>query len=451
MIFLPQQNGIFLRASARRRFVPPFYRKYLLHFGGKNHLIRLILAHYARTLDLMTLAKKARFPIGHEITLAELDDNPYPAFARLREREPISWIPAVNMWYIVGYEDVRTALLDTTRMTTASAQSMIFDTFGAHVLTTEGPTHDRYRQALRHPFTPGFVRAHLEPAIDAAATALIDEFQKRGRAELRAAFASRLPIQVILWICGLPADVEPNMRRWYDSFEAALANFTGDESIRMAAQRSVAEFHALLDTAIGSVTHADDSLLAGLLNAPADERLDDNEIKRNLAIVFFGGISTVEALVLNSLWAMFEHAEVLQGAQHDPTLLPQVIEETMRWLSPVQSATRHVTAPFEWRGIRFSSRDTVNCMLGAANRDPSIFADPDRFDLHRANSRRHLGFATGAHACLGSHLAKAEVRIGLGTLLSRLHNIRLERSLTAPPSGYEFRRPRKLTVSWDPR
>ena len=133
----------------------------------------------------MTLAKKARFPIGHEITLAELDDNPYPAFARLREREPISWIPAVNMWYIVGYEDVRTALLDTTRMTTASAQSMIFDTFGAHVLTTEGPTHDRYRQALRHPFTPGFVRAHLEPAIDAAATALIDEFQKRGRAELR--------------------------------------------------------------------------------------------------------------------------------------------------------------------------------------------------------------------------------------------------------------------------
>jgi cytochrome P450 len=123
----------------------------------------------------------------------------------------------------------------------------------------------------------------------------------------------------------------------------------------------------------------------------------------------------------------------------------------MRWLSPVQSATRHVTEPFEWRGIQFSSHDTVNCMLGAANRDPSIFADPDRFDLHRANSRRHLGFATGAHACLGSHLAKAEVAIGLGTLLSRLHNVRLERSLTAPPSGYEFRQPRKLTVSWDPK
>lgn len=398
----------------------------------------------------MTLTTKARFPIGHEITLAELDCNPYPAFARLREREPISWIPAVNMWYIVGYENVRTALLDAARMTTASARSTIFDTFGAHVLTTEGTTHDRYRQALRHPFTPAFIRAHLEPAIVAAAAALIDELQQHGAADLRSEFARRLPIQVILLICGLPADAEPHMRRWYDSFEAALANFAGDESIRIAAKRSVTEFHALLDKAIGSVTHADASLLGLLVNAPANERLADEEIKRNLDIVFFGGISTVEALLLNSLWAMFEHADVLKHARRDFTVLPQLIEETMRWLSPVQSATRHVTEPFEWQGIQFSAHDTVNCMLGAANRDPSIFPDPDRFDLHRANSRRHLGFATGAHACLGSHLAKAEVLIGLRTLLSRLHNIRLEPSLTEPPSGYEFRQPRKLTVSWDP-
>jgi cytochrome P450 len=398
----------------------------------------------------MPSVKKARFPIGHEITLAELDHNPYPAFARLREHEPISWIPAVNMWYVVGYEDVRTALLDTVRMSTASAQSTIFDTFGAHVLTTEGATHDRYRQALRHPFTPTFIRAHLEPAIAAAAIVLIDELQKRGQADLRSAFASRLPIQVILLICGLPAAAEPQMRRWYDSFEAALANFKGDEGIRMAARRSVAEFNALLDTAIDAVRHADDSLLARLVNAPVDERLDNDEIKRNLAIVFFGGISTVEALVLNSLWALFEHADVLERAQLDPSILPQVIDETMRWLSPVQSATRHVMQPFEWQGIQFSAHDTVNCMLGAANRDPAIFADPDRFNPYRANSRRHLGFATGAHACLGSHLARAEVRIGLGTLLSRLHNLRLERSLTDPPRGYEFRQPRKLTVSWDP-
>jgi cytochrome P450 len=394
--------------------------------------------------------REKRFPVGREVTLAELDRDPYPAFERLRQYEPISWIAALNMWYVVGYEDVRSALLDSSRLTTESARSTILDTFGLHILTTAGAMHERYRQALRHPFTPPFIRTHLEAAIGSAATALIDQFEKQHQADVRSVFASRLPIQVILLVCGLPAEAEPQMRRWYDSFEAALANFTGDHEVRASARRSVAEFHALLDTAIHStITLDENSLLARLGSAPANERLSDDEIKRNLSIVFFGGISTVEALLLNSLWALFEHPDVLQRVQSDLALLPQLVEETMRWLSPVQSATRHVITPFEWRGIEFASHDTVNCMLGAANRDPSIFTDPGRFDLDRANNRRHLGFATGAHACLGSHLAKAEVRIGLEVLLGRLRNLRLERSLTQPPSGYEFRQSRRMTLSWD--
>jgi len=395
------------------------------------------------------LTREKRFPVGAEITLAELDSDPYPAFERLRKFEPISWIAALNMWYVVGYEDVCTALLDSSRLTTEAARSTILDTFGAHILTTEGAMHARYRQALRHPFTPVFIRQHLEAAIAAAATALIDEFKMLGQADVRSVYASRLPIQVILLVCGLPAEAEPQMRRWYDSFEAALANFTGDEPIRATARRSVGEFHALLDAAIDSKIGVDDnSLLARLVQAPASERLSNDEIKRNLSIIFFGGISTVEALLLNSLWALFEHPDVLQRVQSDLSLLPQLVEEIMRWLSPVQSATRHVITPFEWRGIQFARHDTVNCMLGAANRDPSIFTDPGRFDLDRKNSRRHLGFATGAHVCLGSHLAGAEVRIGLEALLGRL-DLCLERSLTEPPSGYEFRQSRRLTVSWN--
>jgi cytochrome P450 len=399
----------------------------------------------------MMISKKARFPLGHDITLDELSQDPYPVFARLRAREPITWVPALDMWYVVGYEDVRTALFDSVRLTTASAQSTIFDTFGAQVLTTEGATHDRYRQAAKQPFTPAFIRAHLEEQIRVAASTLVDEFKTLGQADLRTVFASRLPVQVMLGVCGMPLHVEPLMRRWYDSFEASLANFTGDAGIRAAARRSVAEFHAMLDTMIESIQAADEhSLLACMVKAPAGERLSNDEIKRNLSIIFFGGISTVEALILNSLWALFEHTASMVRVQRDQAMIPQVIEETMRWLSPVQSATRHTTEAFEWKGIEFSAHETVNCMLGAANRDPSIFANPDRFDLDRANSRRHLGFATGPHSCLGSHLAKAEVRIGLETLLERLSNIRLERSLTDPPSGYEFRQPRKLTVSWDP-
>jgi cytochrome P450 len=398
----------------------------------------------------VTASKKASFPLGSEVSLEELDRDPYPVFERLREREPVSWIAALGMWYVVRYEDVREALFDTRRLTTAAPQSTIFDTFGAQMLSTEGVMHERYRQAAKQSFAPNFIRSNLEGAIRDSAIALVEDFEPRGQADLRTVFASRLPIQVILLVCGLPAEVEPLMRRWYDSFEAALANFSGDPHIREAARHSIADFHSLLDAAIGSVQSADrNSLLAHLVKAPANARLTDDEIKRNLSIIFFGGISTVEALLLNCLWALFEHVEVLERIKRDPAMLPSAIEETMRWLSPVQSATRHATQAFEWRGIEFSAHDTVNCMLGAANRDPAIFENPDRFDLDRANSRRHLGFATGIHACLGSHLAKAEVRIGLQTLLSKLRNIELARPLTQPPTGYEFRQPRKLTVTWD--
>ncbi len=399
----------------------------------------------------MAPSKRTRFPVGDDVTLEELDRDPYPVFARLREWEPISWLPAVNMWYIVRYDDVRVALMESTRLTTSSENSTIFDTFGAQMLTTEGATHERYRHATKHPFAPTFVRAQLEGSIRDAAMALVEEFENQGHADLRAVFASRLPIIVILLICGLPVAVEPQMRRWYDSFEAALANFSGDLRIREAARQSIAEFYALLDLAIDAIYQTDEnSLLAHLVKAPVGERLTDDEIKRNLSIIFFGGISTVEALFLNCLWALFEHVDTLERIKRDPAMLAPTIEETMRWLSPVQSATRHVTHAFKWHGIELAAHDTVNCMLGAANRDPSIFANPDRFDVDRANNRRHLGFAAGTHACLGSHLAKAEVRIGLETLLGKLHNMRLERSLTQPPSGYEFRQPRKLTVSWDP-
>lgn len=393
--------------------------------------------------------KHMRFPLGHAVTIPELEADPYEVFARLREHEPVTWLAELDMWYVTGYENVRAALLDVARLTTASNRSLIFDTFGAHMLTTENTTHDRYRRAVQFPFASTFIRTHLEAAISRAATELVDAFADRRVTDLRLTFASRLPIQVILLVCGLPATAELKLRQWYDSFEAALANFSGAPDVRCRARQSLTEFHAMLDTTIAAVKRSDDhTLISRLVNAPKAERLSNEELKRNLSIIFFGGISTVEALLLNALWALFENAAIFERVKRDLTLMPRVIEETMRWLSPVQSATRHVIHPFTWQGIHFEADDTVNCMLGAANRDPAIFNDPDRFDIDRENVRRHLGFATGPHSCLGSNLAKAEARIALETLLSRLPGLHVDRSLSSPPSGYEFRQSRKLTVRW---
>lgn len=394
--------------------------------------------------------KVTNYPLGASIRLDELDADPYPTFDRLRVHEPVTWVAKLGMWYVTRYADVRTVLLDPERFTTAWESSIIFDTFGAHMLTTEGPQHHRYKMSAMPAFMPANIRDRLEPAIRQASASLISQFREHGGGDLRALYASRLPVHSILLTFGMPLEGECLMRRWYDSFEQALANFSGKSRVKEEARRNLTEFHAYLDDAMRHARRFDqrETLLGALVNAPEGKRLSDEEIRRNMSIIFFGGISTVEALLLNSLWALLERPAEFERVRRDLCLMPKVVEETMRWMSPVQSATRHVTQDTELAGVRLKAGDVVNCMLGSANRDPSVFGEPWTFNIDRADIGHHIGFAVGPHTCLGFRLAKAETCIGLTHLLEQLPNMQLDRKRSSPPSGYEFRQPKRLTVNW---
>jgi cytochrome P450 len=390
------------------------------------------------------------YPLGRAVTLAQLEADPYPVYAQLQAFEPISWIEALGMWYITRYEDVRAIAIDQARFTTAFDRSLILDTFGSQMLSAEGVEHDRYRRAVQARFVSAYVRQTFEAAIHTSAARLIDGFKRAGVVELRTQFAARLPILTMLALFGMPLEGEVRMRSWYDSFERALSNFTHDDEVRHVARAAVRQFHDHVDEGIRMVANrSEPNLLSMLVNAPAPERLSRAEIRRNVSIIFFGGISTVEALILNSLWALFEYPDTLERARAAPALLPKVIEETVRWLGPVQSATRHAVHDTTYAGVQFAAGAAVNCMLAAANRDPSVFALPDHFDIDRTNLQRHLGFAAGTHACLGLHLARAEGRIALEHLLAELPGLRLNREKSTAPSGYEFRQPRSMCVTWD--
>lgn len=389
---------------------------------------------------------QTRFPLGASISVAELERDPYPFFARVREREPLTWVEALKMWYVTGYDDVRRVLMDSVNFTAVADRSPVRDTFGEQMLSSEGDAHKHYRRTFLQGFSAVSV-ARLESHIRTAAQALAAECNGEATIELRARFASRLPIHTILLTFGLPLTAERDLRRWYDDFERALANFEGDPETRDRAQRSAREFHDYLRSGLQIARqNPDDSLLSSLVHAPVDRRLSDEELVRNLSIVFFGGISTVEALILNSLWALCAHPQLVERVLGDEAVLANVIEETMRWLGPVQSATRYVLHDVELRGVMLHAGDTVNCMLGAANHDPRMFPHPERFDITRPNLNSHLGFATGHHMCLGFRLAKAQVKIALQTLLSRFGPLEVLDREANPPSGYEFRQPRAMWI-----
>jgi cytochrome P450 len=186
-----------------------------------------------------------------------------------------------------------------------------------------------------------------------------------------------------------------------------------------------------------------------LLNTADEERLSDEEICRNALIIFFGGISTVDALILNALYALSLRPGTLDRVRQDLSLIPGAINETIRWLGPVQSATRHVVGEAAVRGVTFREGDTVNCMLAAANHDPAMFENPSVFDIDRRNVQRQVGFAVGPHHCLGSRLARAEARIALERLFERLPDFRLDPEHVDGPHGYEFRQPTAAVAIWD--
>ena len=387
------------------------------------------------------------------IDIAELERDPYPIYARLRDEHPVCWVPELNMYFVTRYADVTAILQDTDRYVVGTERSTVFDTFGEHMMTVEGELHDRYKKAHQPFFLPATIRENLENQIREHSNCLIDGFAGAGEIELRTAFASRLPVLTMLSMFGLSLDEETHLRQWYDAFEKALSNFTWDEAIRANGRKSASQFMELIqryldDLRSNAPSPEDSSLLAALLNAPNADRLSDEEICRNALIIFFGGISTVEALILNSLYALSLNPKTMARVQKNIALIPQAVNETVRWLGPVQSATRHVVKETELHGVTLRPGDTVNCMLAAANHDPAVFADPGTFDIDRENVQRQIGFAVGPHHCLGSRLARAEARIALEQQFERFPGLRLDIDRVAGPSGYEFRQPTSAVAVW---
>jgi cytochrome P450 len=185
---------------------------------------------------MRTSSRRAQFPIGNAITLEQLQRDPYPTYRQLQQSEPISWIAALNMYFVVRYTDVDHLLRDPTHFSVGTAQSTIFDTFGEQMLTVEDPLHQRWRSAFAPWFAATQVRTSLTNVIRGHTSRLLDGIVRRGTVDLRPELAARLPILTMLSFLGLPLECEADIRMWFDSFERALADFQGNSTTRSAAR-----------------------------------------------------------------------------------------------------------------------------------------------------------------------------------------------------------------------
>jgi len=373
------------------------------------------------------------------ITLAELDADPYPVLAALRERAPVAWIPALDGWLVTRRDLCIDVMRDAARFTVDDPRFSTARVVGPSMLSLDGEEHRRHRDPFATAFRRPQVMERFGERVRAEATDLVEALRPRGRAEVRRDLAGPLAVRVVAAALEL-LDVEPAVvLGWYDEIVAAVDRVSAGGEIGDRAPEAV----AALDRHVGAtIDHA-----GGVL-ADATETLSRQEIVSNAAVMMFGGIETSEGMTTSLFWHVLTTPGALESIVRDRTVIANAVEESLRLEPAAGRVDRYATEDVELGGAHIGRGDLVIVSLTAANRDPAMFPDPDRFDIARDNARSHLAFAQGPHACVGLHLARLETQVALEAAVERWPGLRLADGAT-PPTGLVFRKPRTLPVAWD--
>jgi cytochrome P450 len=387
--------------------------------------------------------------VGTEITLEQLEADPYPVYARLRADEPVCFVPSVGLWLVTRWDDVQHVDKTPDLFTGETDPSTLNRTFGKNLLGSEGAYHDRIRKIIYPWFRVGAIGDYPDNVVAPVANALVDAFAERGSADLVSEFAEPMSARVLKRALGLEDVEEDTLRRWFAELAEGAANFEGDPGRQAVADRASAEVNETVAPILERLEREpDDTLLSSMVHTVVDEqRLTREEIQSNLKVMIVGGLQATTDLIALSLWAILSHPDQLDEVRADPKLIDPAIEEAARWHSPVGTSTRQTTRDTELAGVRLEQGALVAAVLASANRDERNWTDPERYDIHRREGS-HLAFATGPHLCIGARLGRYEARTAWRVLLERLPGLRLDSGDPIEISGWEFRSPHYLRVQW---
>jgi hypothetical protein len=385
--------------------------------------------------------------------------NPYPSYARLRRIDPIHWEENIDGWILTRYADIVSVLRSphASAERTEMAQRRVpvefqelFTTRKDAMINADPPRHTRLRLLVNKAFTPGAVAA-LAPFIQRFVDDVIDTVQPWGRMDVIRDLAYPLPATVIAEMLGIPHEDRDRFKQWSDDTAALAGNLPGNlsEGVLRRAGEGMRELRAYF-TGIVAQRRVEprDDLISALVKAQEDgERLNEAELLANAVLLLNAGHETTTNLIGNGTLALLRHPDQLRRLRENPALIPNAVEELLRYDSPVQFTNRVLTADLTLGGKQLHAGETVLLLLGAANRDPAQFPDPDRLDVGRADNK-HLAFGLGSHFCLGAPLARLEGRIVFETLLRRLPGLRLAHPAPVYRQNFNLRGLEALEVAF---
>ncbi|MEO8605737.1 MAG: cytochrome P450 [bacterium] len=371
--------------------------------------------------------------------------DPYSVYKRLRDDHPaipVNTIMGIN-YMITRYDDVTTILKDGKTYSSHANARGIGMVMGRTILEMEGKEHVRHRSIITPFFGPRAMKAEMPEVVSGIINRMIDDIAAAGHADLVQQFTFTFPMRIMASIIGIPVDD-------YHAFHRMALDLisVGDDPARgfQAAQDLVGYLSPLM-AARQAEPRSD--LLSKLVHAEVDGvRLTDEEVLGFLRLLLPAGAETTYRLTGSCLYALLTHPAVLEEVRADRSTIDLLIQETLRWESPVQFVSREPTEDVEFSGHPVPAGALLSVVVGSANRDERRYTDPDRFDLHRKNDD-HLAFGFGAHFCAGMHLALLETRTAINALLDRLPNLRLDPAEESTVVGLAFRSPNRLPALFD--
>ena len=391
--------------------------------------------------------------MNYNPNLPEVKANLYTHYAYLREHAPVYWVESLQAWAISRYDDVVYVLKNPQVFSSSAFFDQLLGEFNPvpeipWMITSDPPAHTRLRKLANKGFMPSMIR-NLTPRVNAIALALIEPLRGKREFDFVHDFSAAFPVSVIAEMLGIEPELRVDFKRWADDIISASNRATATEEDRQRIRHSITDARAYFEATIARRRQEPrDDLISAFVRAEEENQaLTAPEILSLSILLLLGGSETTTNLLGSLILTLLEQPDDLASVQRDPSLIPQLIEEGLRYHSPVQALFRQTTQAVEIAGTTIPANTTVMPLLASANRDPRKFPEPERFNLTR-NADGHVALGHGVHFCLGAPLARAEAKVALEALLPYL----LSLSPTAQPvtwlDSFFVRGPKTLPLAF---
>jgi len=374
--------------------------------------------------------------LAHDFDLARAPasfvDDPYPTYAALRLHDPVHAMPSGVLLtryddVIAVYRDARASSDKKVEFKPKLGDSSLYEHHTTSLVFNDPPLHTRVRRLIMGALNQKAI-ARMEIDVIRLVDALLERMAATREVNFIDAFAAEIPIEVIGNLLDVPRSDRGPLRGWSVAILSGLEPTLTPDMLERG-NRAVNEFLDYLKTLVDERRRKpgdyETDVLTRLIQGEKDgERLSEKELYHQCIFLLNAGHETTTNLIGNGMWLLLTHPEALARLRIDPGLVPSAIEEMLRYEGPIQLNNRRLTAPMELGGKTLSEGTSITIAIGAANRDPAQFPDPDRFDIAR-KPNRHVAFGQGDHACSGMNVARMEGRVAFSRLLARLPKIEL--------------------------